>query len=70
MTDSPDIEFVYDDADTYQNEMWDQNYQDERVGIPLTSLTLSHLFGCPQPGPGKTNIGNHCYSIVHFFMSI
>jgi hypothetical protein len=21
MTDSPDIEFVYDDADTYQNEM-------------------------------------------------
>ena len=41
----------------------DQNYQDERVGIPLTSLTLSHFFGCPQPGPGKTNIGNHCYSI-------
>jgi len=26
----------------------DQNYQDERVGIPLTSLTLSHFF-CLSP---------------------
>ena len=26
----------------------DQNYQDERVGIPLTSLTLSHFLAVPS----------------------
>ena len=28
------------------------SYQEERVGIPLTSLTLPHFNACPKPGTG------------------
>jgi hypothetical protein len=27
------------------------NYQQGRVGIPLTALTLPHVCACPKPGP-------------------
>jgi hypothetical protein len=28
------------------------SYQQKRVGIPLTNLTLPHFCACPKPGPG------------------
>jgi hypothetical protein len=31
---------------------WRSSYQEERVGIQLTSLTLLHFCACPKPGSG------------------
>ena len=31
---------------------WRSSYQEGRIGIPLTGLTLSHFCSCPKPGPG------------------
>ena len=40
------------------------NYQDGRVGIPLTGLTLPHFAACPKPGLAfPTSL------VVDFFMS-
>jgi hypothetical protein len=32
--------------------VWWSSYQEGRVGIPLTSLTLPHFCACPKTGSG------------------
>ena len=36
----------------YLNCRWRSDYQDERVGIPLTGLTTPHVCACPKPRHG------------------
>ena len=54
------------------------SYQEERVGIPLTGLTLPHFNACPKPGtgfpityvsglfssPGPKVHGNYCHHLA------
>jgi hypothetical protein len=44
---------------------WRSSYQEERVGISLTGLTLPHFCACPKPGPGFPT----SYVVVFFVFS-
>jgi hypothetical protein len=46
---------------------WRSNYQEERVGIPLTGLTLPHLDGRIKPGPSYVMIS---FCIWHAYCDV